>query len=104
MIFKLGFEDFEVKIRQWNITPVSMVKLIREEYPDYFIFYLPCPEAVYCFSVYKKSLSQINMMNFMAISIKGKRITSEVIPVEKPLIEPRVPKTDIYQGFFNKRR
>lgn len=87
-LYQLDWYEFEKKLALWNITPASLVKVIYEDYLDYFIFYLPCPEADYCCVISKTALTPVNRMNLMAISIPGIRITDEVkVLIQKPKLD-----------------
>ena len=65
------------KVRVWNINDKSLVKIIYEESQNFYIFYLPCPEADYCLVVHKEDLTPINKMNLMNISTPGELIVED---------------------------
>jgi hypothetical protein len=76
VMFKLGWNDFVDKVQKWNITPMSLIKIIVEEHPDMFIFFLPLGEADYCCAINKADLSPVDRMNILAISVRGELVTS----------------------------
>ncbi len=82
-LFKLNFEQFLEQVGKWNITSSSLNPLVREDYNDYYVFYLFTPLVDYCFAVNKKDLTPVNKMNFMAISFPAEMVIDKV-KLDKP--------------------
>ena len=88
-LFKLDYEQFLKQIARWNITGLSLNPLIYEESENYYIFYLFTPVVDYCLAIDKNSLTEVNKMNFMEISIPGEMVKDEIkiepIQEKKPM-------------------
>lgn len=102
MLFKLSWLEFVEKIGLWNITQLSLTKIIREVRGDSLVFYLPTPEADYCTVINKKDMTGIIDLQLAALSIPGQRIIEEVVLDRKSIEEIKAiatpPNTEFFKG------
>ncbi len=91
-LWKLDWVEFEKKIKLWGIHVGSLTKMIREVNGDFFIFYLPTPEADYCVVIHKDDLSPVMKMDLMTLSIPGTLIKEEIILDRKKMDILDVPQ------------
>ena len=78
-LWKLDWVDFEQKIKLWNVTSQALTRLLCEEKGDFYIFYLPTPEADYCTVIHKDDLTPVMKMDLFTLSIKGTLVKEQII-------------------------